>query len=62
MLVLLGYTPVVIFLKDDPIVPLLYIPCAVTLYTIPQCSELTVTIAIPLMIGALPEIAICVCS
>ena len=64
MCVLLGHTPVVIFLKGDlgpAIVSLLYIPCAVMLYVTPQCSELTVTIAILLMIGALPEIPICRC-
>ena len=52
MCVLLGHTPVVIFLKGDlgpAIVSLLYIPCAVMLYVTPQCSELTVTIAIPLL-------------
>ena len=57
------HTPVVILPYDDPgptRVPLLCIPPAVMLYVTPQCSELTVTIAIPLLIGALPEMTTCV--
>ena len=44
-----GQTSVVIFPLDDPgptRVPLLSIPPAITLYVTPQCSELTVIIAI----------------
>ena len=54
-----GQAPVVIFPCDDPgptRVPLLCIPPAIMLYVIPQCSELTVTIAILPVMGALPEI------
>ena len=53
-----GQAPVVIFPYDDPgptRVPLVSIPHATILYATPQCSELTVTIAISPVMGAVPE-------
>ena len=54
----IGHRPVVIAPLRDPgpsRVPLLCIPSAIMLYVTPQCNELIVTIATPLMMEALPE-------
>ena len=54
----IGHRPVVIAPLGDAgptRVPLLCIPSAIMLYVTPQSNELTVTIATPLMMGALPE-------
>ena len=55
------HRPVVIAPLGDPgptRVPLLCIPSAVVLYVTPQCSELIITIATPLMMEALPKMTV----